>query len=87
MAELAEPQEWTNSSQVEGKRALRSCIIHAEVGAVQHISPGKHLALSITYWLKLKPLRLNAMVLMPMEVNQMPTRARQPGRSEGCGCC
>ena len=65
-----------SSSQVEGEVVSVALVhhFHAEVGAVQHISPGVQDALTIRMdWLKLKPFRLKAMVLTPRAVNQMPT--------------
>jgi len=44
---------------------------HPQVGAVEHICKYSDLE-SITDWLKLKPFRLKAMVLMPSDVNQIP---------------
>ena len=42
MAELAEPQEWTQQQPGRGEVVSVALVhhFHAEVGAVQHISPG-----------------------------------------------
>ena len=66
-----------SSSQVEGEVVSIALVhhFHAEVGAVQHISPGvQDAALTIKDGLvELKPFRLKAMVDTPRAVNQMPT--------------